>query len=158
MESIKTILRLGCIDHFVMLLTHLIFWLTKRLRTMPDDKEAKVIERELSKIDMKDEFAKYSKLQRKLNQLKKSHKEKQTIPYSSVIRRIIDVFRYIVPCYYFKGIRVCSFPRYFFFPIKRIVSYPHYTGNDPEIVVGFCFFWGLLVSFNSSMFRAFFKE
>ncbi|EAY09964.1 hypothetical protein TVAG_482380 [Trichomonas vaginalis G3] len=132
-------------DWFVMVFAKTIFRLYKRYKT----REIIKLKEELKKVDMKDDFPKYAKLNRQLTHLQKT---KQVSKPS----RIWSFLRFLVPALIFRNCWICTAPANFWTPIQRAVKFPHPIEED-KVKVGFIFFWGVVRALNNKVFALVYK-
>lgn len=92
------------------------------------------LQRELATINPKEEFPRYSKLERQIARLKRNLQPEYRAPLLARIFRT-----YLVPALLMKK-WICEFPALFWTPFNRAVAFP-FPIDGETVRVGFSFFW-----------------
>lgn len=128
------------IDWFVLVLSKTLFRLYKHFKT----REIVKIKKQLKDIDMKNEFAKYARLNRKLKEISKTNDVKDP-------SRIWSYIRIFLPILIFRNCWICEVDADFWSPIQRMVSFPHKL-VDNKLKIGFVFFWSVARTIDTQLF------
>lgn len=121
--------------------------LIDRISESEERKELKSLNKELEGVNMKEEFARYAKLNRRKKVLMKALSTKQN--------RISNYIRIYLPCIVFIRCYVTEIPSRIFTPFNRLL-YIGGPSDDGLIKVGFPFVWFHVMRWVNFLVRYFF--
>lgn len=132
---------------FVIDMIYLVFhYIIKKIVDKKNYGEIWEKQKQLATINPKEKLGAYSKLAREIAKLKAAAPPLYSPP--SLVKMTRSSF---LPLF-FSHKWICEFPREFWFPLARAVSFPHIS-NGPTLRLGFAFFWMALTKLDTELFK-----